>query len=154
MDDKALPHGAALAAFGLAAGFAGAVAMSLSQKAEMAMSGRPPSNTPAEAVEAVTGMGRQDAQSERQLSTAAHLAFGTGLGLGMAALAGVPEPARGLAFFTAAWTAGNTLVTRLGLSDPPSEWSAKQLATDIGHHAVYATATAATFAALRRIARV
>jgi hypothetical protein len=149
-----LTHAAQLAGIGLVAGLVGTLAMSLSQKAEIALTRRPPSKTPAEAIETLTGTEIEDERAEQQLSTAGHLAFGTGLGLGLAALERVPEPARGLAFFAGAWSAGTALITGLGLSDPPTRWDAKKLATDLGHHAVYAAASAAAFLGLRRLARI
>ncbi|WP_294392394.1 hypothetical protein [uncultured Sphingomonas sp.] len=154
MTRDTLTHAAALSGLGLAAGLVGALAMSGSQKAEMAITGRKPSDTPAKAVEEVTGTDVQDPTAEQSLSTAGHLAFGTALGLGLAAMEKVPEPARTIAFFAAAWGAGTSLITGLGLSDPPTKWDRTQLATDLGHHAVYAASAATAFYGLRRLAKV
>jgi hypothetical protein len=154
MDRSNLTAAATLAGLGLAAGLVGTLVMSLSQKAEMTLTGREASDTPAKALETIAGAPEQDDRTQQQLSTAGHLAFGTGLGLGLAALSKVPEPARGVAFFAGAWGAGTALITGLGLSDPPTKWDAKKLATDFGHHAVYAAAAAAAFFGFRRLARV
>jgi hypothetical protein len=153
MKSSSLKQGAAVAGLGLVAGLLGALTMSLSQRAEMAATKRPPSDTPAKAVETISGAEVPE-QAEPPLSTAAHLAFGTSLGLGLAALGKVPEPARGALFFAGAWSAGTALITGLGLSDPPTRWDAKKLATDLGHHAVYAASAAAAFFGLRRLARI
>lgn len=154
MDKSNISHGLQLAGIGLLAGLAGTLAMSLSQSAEMRLTGRKPSDVPAKAVETLVQQPIEDDDSEKQLSTAAHFAFGTSLGLGLAAMAKVPEPVRGAAFFAGAWATGTTLITSLGLSDPPTRWKARQLATDLGHHAVYAATAAAAFFGLRRLARV
>lgn len=144
---------AELAGIGLVSGLAGSLFMALSQRAEMALTGREPSTIPADAIEAVSGVDVPEGEPKHQVSTAGHLAFGTSLGLGLVVLSPLPEPARGLAFFAAAWTAGTTLITRLGLSDPPTRWDAKQLGIDLAHHAVYAATAAATFVGLRRLAQ-
>jgi len=154
MDRTNLTNAAQLAGLGLFAGLIGTLAMTLSQKAEMAITQREASDTPAKAVQTITGVDVPDPKQEQDLSTAAHVAFGTGLGLGLAALAKVPEPARGVAFFAGAWGAGTALITALGLSDPPTRWGGNKLAIDLGHHAVYAATAAAAFVELRRLARV
>jgi hypothetical protein len=145
---------AGLAGIGLAAGLIGTLAMTLSQSAEMALTKRAPSKTPAKAIERLSGAPALGAEREGALSNAGHFAFGTALGLGLVALAPVPEPARGAAFFAGAWGAGTALITGLGLSDPPTKWDADKLAIDLGHHAVYAATAAAAFFGLRRLARL
>lgn len=154
MDKTDVTSTAALAGIGLAAGLVGAAVMLAGQEAEIALTGRETSRTPAKALEKIGGVDDQPAAIEQRLSTAGHFAFGTALGLGMVALAKVPEPARSGLFFAGAWGAGASLITGLCLSDPPTKWRAAQLATDLGHHIVYAAATGATFAGLRRLAKV
>lgn len=141
-----------IAGIGLVAGLAGAIAMALSQKAEMAISGREPSSTPAEAIETISGVEANEAE-EARLSTVGHFAFGTALGLGLAAMDGVPEPARAGLFLGGSWAAGNGLITALGVSDPPTRWTPAQLATDLLHHVVYAAAATAAYFGLRRLVR-
>jgi len=154
MTSDNLSNAAKLAGFGLLAGLAGSLVMLASQRAEMRLTKREGSDIPAEAVEKLSGIDVEDRSTEHQLSTAAHFAFGTGLGLGLAALAKVPEPARGIAFFACAWSAGAALITGLNLSDPPTKWDPAKLAIDLGHHAVYAATAAGTFFGLRRLARI
>lgn len=145
---------AQIAGIGLLAGLAGTAAMSLSQAIEMRLTKRAPSPTPAKAVEALAGVEAPKEATEARLSTAAHIAFGTSLRLGLAAMAKVPEPARGALFLAGSWSAGTALITGLGVSDPPTKWGSRQLATDIGHHAVYAASAALAFVRLRRLVRV
>ena len=153
MKTSDLSRTAGLAGIGLAAGFAGAVLMLMSQKAEMAITNRDPSTSPSKAVEKVTAVDLSETD-EQTLSTPIHLAFGTALGLGLAALTKVSEPARTGLFFAGTWSAGNGLLVALDLSDPPTRWDAKRLAIDVAHHAVYAAGAAATFLGLRRLARL
>jgi hypothetical protein len=154
MNTQDLSRVGTLAGLGLLSGLAGTLVMTLGQKAEMRLTKREPSEVPAEAVETITNTPAPDARQQAQLSTAAHVAFGTSLGLGLVALSKLPEPARGVAFFAGAWGAGTALITGLGLADRPTQWGAQKLAIDLGHHAVYAASAAASFAGLRRLAHV
>jgi hypothetical protein len=155
MDRATVSSAATLAGIGLAAGLVGSVFMLLGQKAEMAATGREPSDTPAKALETMAQVDPpEDDRVQQRLSTVGHFAFGTSLGLGLAALAKVPEPVRGIAFFAGVWSTGTATLTTLGLSDPPTRWTPQQLATDLAHHAVYAATAAAAFFGLRRLAKV
>ena len=142
-----------IAGLGLLAGLIGTLAMSTSQALEMRLTKRKASTTPAEAVETLVGVDVPDWLTEHQLSTAAHVTFGTGLGLGLAALAKLPEPARGAVFFIGSWSAGTAMITGLGVSDPPTKWGVKSLVIDLAHHAVYAGSAALAFSGLQRLAR-
>lgn len=152
MEESRIQRVASLVGIGLLAGFAGAVLMTVSQKVEMAITGRQPSSTPAEAAEKIAGVDLADTDEQR-LSTPLHLAFGSALGLGLAASARVPEPARSALFFAGAWSAGTGVLTGLELSEPPTRWDAKTLAVDLAHHAVYAAGAVAAFVGLRRALR-
>jgi hypothetical protein len=155
MDRTPAATAATLTGLGLLAGLAGAAVMLLSQKAEMSVTGREPSDTPAKALETIARTDPpKDERIQQDLSTIGHFAFGTGLGLGLAALAKVPEPARGLAFFAGVWTIGNGVLTALGLAEPPTRWKREELAVDVGHHAVYAATAAGAFLGLRKLAKV
>ncbi|HEY3779290.1 MAG TPA: hypothetical protein VGL35_14660 [Rhizomicrobium sp.] len=140
-------------AAGLAAGVAGTAAMSASQTAEMALSGRRPSTTPAEAACVLLGIEtRTDAQKQR-FATQAHWGYGTIWGLGQLALRQIREPLRSAVYFLTVWSAGAALLTGLKLSPPPTEWSKHSLLADWMHHAIYAVAAGLTFQAIARIAR-
>ena len=152
MTRKDLAAAGSVAAIGLAAGLVGTLVMSLGQRAEMGLSGRSSSHTPAKAIEAVSGVDVPDGYQDR-VSLWTHLGYGTALGLGLAALAKVPEPARGTIFGTGAWLGGAGLQTALGVNDPPTRWKRAELAIDLLHHAVYAGAAAATFSGLTSLMR-
>jgi len=127
---------------GLLAGLAGTAVMTAGQTVEMRLTGREASTDPAKAVENLTGEEPRDAQGEQALSTAAHFAYGTVLGLTLGLLRDVKEPARTGAFFVGAWGLGVLIETWLHPDQPPPKWNAQQLATDIGHHLVYAVTAA------------
>src|ERR687897_1129448 len=65
---------------GLFAGAAGTAAMTVSSTLEMKLSGRPASQTPAQAAEAVLQVEPKDEESEAQFSNLVHWGYGTGWG--------------------------------------------------------------------------
>lgn len=138
---------------GLAAGLAGTAAMSLSQRVEMAATGRELSATPAKAVCQLLGFETHTQAQEQHLALAAHWAYGTTWGLAQSLLSRVPEPERSLLYFPAVWGVGATLLTGSKLAPPPTQWSTKSLLTDLGHHAIYTAAVSLAFHFLRRFAR-
>lgn len=141
-----------LVGIGLIAGLVGTIVMTLGQKAEMAATGREPSNVPAEAVEQLTGTDLQGEQREAQLSTATHFAYGTALGATLAALDDVPLAARIPAFLAGTWAVGQAIEVGLGVAKPPTQQEPSALAIDIGHHVVYAVVSVGAYALLRRVA--
>lgn len=134
-------------AVGLAAGAVGTIVMTIGQKAEMVATGRAPSPTPSKAVEEVTGI-ELSKDAEQRASTPIHFAYGTALGAGLAALHGVKEPLRTLGFFAGAYGSGQLLLTQLGLAKPPQEQEPVELATELGHHLVYAATAGLAYSAL------
>ncbi|WP_419825125.1 hypothetical protein [Sphingomonas sp.] len=150
MKDASIGLGAKLA-LALGAGLVGATVMLLSQKTEMWATGRGPSMVPAKAAETLTGVTLYDPADEARLSTAAHFAFGTTLGLGVALLDRAPAAARAPLFAAGAWGAGNAIMTALGACEPPTRWSRQALAIDLLHHAVYGAATAGAYAEATRL---
>ena len=139
-------------ALGLVAGLAGTIVMTLGQKIEIALSGRPPSKVPAKAVEEVSGVALATAKDEERASTPVHFGDGTALGATLAAGDRLHPAVRTAAFFGFAWTAGAAITTGLGLSKPPHEQDARSLLTDVGHHIVYAVTAGSAYALLRRAA--
>lgn len=143
---------AAEIARGLIAGLAGTAAMSLSQKAEMALTGRKPSATPAEALCLLLGFETRTEAEEQRLAEEAHWAYGTIWGLGHSLTRPIPEPARSLVYLAAVWGAGTTLLTATRLSPPPTQWTTESLLSDIAHHAVYAGVGGLAYRALGALA--
>jgi hypothetical protein len=132
------------AARGLAAGFAGTVALTASQRIEMAVTGRPPSDLPVKVASGVLGIkprGRQRAL----VGFATHWFNNTSSGLGRAALGalglrGAPAIAGTFVLYVGG---GAVLFRRLGLSAGPS-------AVDVIHAGVYSVATNAAYEFLAR----
>ena len=138
---------------GLAAGLVGTIVMTLGQKAEMAVTKRPASKAPAQAVEKVSGVELASEAEEKRASMPIHFAYGTALGGALAGLDGLREPARTGIFFATAWAGGAALLNALGLAKPPDEQEPAKLATDLGHHFVYAVSAGAAYALLTHFAR-
>jgi hypothetical protein len=70
---------------GLAAGFAGTCALTIAQRIEMRLTGRPPSDLPAQVAEGVLGISPRGRRREL-VGVAAHWVNNTASGLGRAAL--------------------------------------------------------------------
>jgi len=137
---------------GIAAGAVGTLVMTIGQTIEMAITDRPPSATPAKAVEKLTRIELATAADEQRASTPIHWAYGTMLGALLAGLDRIPGPARTGLFFASAWGGGAMLLNALGLAQPPQDQKPRDLVTDIGHHAVYAVSAGAAFALFMSLA--
>jgi len=137
---------------GILAGLAGTAAMTASSMIEARMTGRPPSTTPADAVERVVGIEPEGQEEEQRLSNLAHWAYGTGWGLPRAMLGaiGLSQALATAAHFLAVWGAELIMLPRLGITPPASEWKQGDLLKDAWHHAVYATAAGITYSLLDR----
>lgn len=128
------------AARGLAAGFIGTIALTASQRVEMAVTGRAPSDLPAQVASGVLGISPTGRQREL-VATATHWFNNTGSGLSRAALGalGVHGAPAVAGTFVAYLGGGALLFRRLGLAHGgPS-------AIDALHAAVYAMATNAAY---------
>jgi hypothetical protein len=133
------------AARGLAAGFAGTVALTVSQRIEMSLTGRPPSDLPAQVAEGVLGI-RPRGRRREQVAFATHWVNNTASGLGRAALGavglrGAPAVAGTFLLYMGG---GALLFSRLELAQPGP------LAIDAIHAGVYAVATSTAYELLER----
>jgi uncharacterized protein YndB with AHSA1/START domain len=137
---------------GLLAGLAGGLAMSASTLAEMRLTGRGPSEVPAEAVKRIFGIRKLGETAERRLTTTAHFAVSglTGAAWGTIAAAGLPRQLRAPLLYAMAASPDAAVVPAMGLAPPPWRWSAADLARTVGHHAVYTAVAHAAFARLER----
>jgi hypothetical protein len=134
---------------GLAAGAAGAAAMTLSTATEMRVRGRPASIAPVQAAERATGIRLPSDGARRASSWAGSVAFGTALGLVRPLLGGRPV-ASPAAFLLVASLPDLALVPALGAAPPPWRWGAGELAISALHHAAYAASGEATWRSLER----
>ena len=123
---------------GLAAGFVGTCALTVSQRVEMAVTGRAPSDLPAQVAEGVLRISLRGRRRELA-ATAAHWVNNSSTGLGRAAAGAVGlRGAPALAATMALYLGGQTLLfARLGLERPRP--------VDVLHAAVWASATSAAY---------
>jgi transposase InsO family protein len=137
---------------GLAAGFAGALAMSVSTNAEMRLRGRPPSDAPARALSRLLGVDASTRRRKTRLALAGHLATSLSLGAarGAMATAGVRPAPAGAALLGLALLPEVLAVPALGAAPPPWRWSATDACVSLLHHGVYAGTTNAVYGLLDR----
>lgn len=161
---------------GLIAGLAGTVAITISQMIEMQLTKRGSSEAPMKVANKVLGVEakgkaeleaeKRDPESERneeelkqsvhdnaeQFSQFLHFIYGTGWGVarGVMALAGLKGLPASLAHFGAIWGAAQVMLPAANASEPITKWSPKQIAVDVGHHAVYACAAGVVYDAMDR----
>jgi hypothetical protein len=138
-----LGHLAASVGKGLAAGLVGTAAMTVSSTLEARIRGRAPSSTPADAASKVLGVAPVDEQGEQRFNQLVHWGYGTGWGavrglLGGLGLRGLPANVSHLA---AVWGAEQVVLPATGAAPPATQWGAREIAIDLWHHVVYATAT-------------
>jgi hypothetical protein len=140
---------------GLVAGAIGTAAMTVSSTLEMRARRRPPSLTPAKAVETVLEVEPKDEAAEQRLSNLAHWAYGTSWGAvrGLIDVLGVRGAAAAALHFAAVWGAAIVMLPSLRVAPPPAECGAEELAIDGFHHAVYAGATSAAYDVLGSMTR-
>ena len=145
---------------GLVAGAAGTSALNAVTYLDMAVRGRPASDTPEQSVRRLAGAagvglgGDPGKARNRESGLGALLGYGTGLGAAVAyALAArehrVPRPAAALALSALALLGSNGPLTALGLTDP-RRWTTADWVSDILPHLAYGTVAAAVDGALRR----
>jgi hypothetical protein len=139
---KALGNLGCVVGQGLLAGLAGTAAITLSQAVEMSLTGRPPSSTPAEAVEKVLGIRAVDEEHKAQLAQMVHWGYGTAWGLfrGFLDLLGLQGAEASVVHGIVIWGAATALLPELEVAPPAREWPVKMHAIEGTHHFVYALA--------------
>jgi hypothetical protein len=129
---------------GLIAGLLGTAAITASQRIEMRLRQRPPSNAPATAASKVLDVDdvleQADDTQKRRLSQIVHWGYGTIWGGARALLdvIGLEGIGATLAQFAAIWTTAVTVMPSLEGSKPVTEWKPQEVAISAVHHAVYA----------------
>jgi hypothetical protein len=129
---------------GLFAGLAGTAAMTVSSTLEAKLRNRPPSNAPAKAAEKVLGIDRFASEAaESRFSNLVHWGYGTSWGAvrGVLDAVGLHGTVATLVHGAAVWSAQAVMLPALGVAPPVREWGAQEIAIDVFHHAVYASAT-------------
>lgn len=143
---------------GAAAGAAGTTALNAVTFLDMAIRGRPESQTPKQTVEAlavrahvsVPGRGEELANRTASLGSLSGTATGVAVGVayGLARHLGVRPPlwAGALLASVAALAGSNGPMTALGITDPRT-WSTTDWVSDIVPHVAYGLVTVATYGA-------
>ncbi len=136
---------------GMLAGAVGTIAMTLSERLEMAMTGREASQVPGEvAAHLLPGRDPGAASDVQQLNSPMHWAHGISMGAvrGLLDAGGMRGPTATAAHFALLWGGDALLYRALGVADAPWRWTGAELATDLLHKGVYAVVTGAVYDAL------
>lgn len=125
---------------GLIAGFAGTIAITISQMIEMKITKRQQSNTPVEAAGKVIGFEPKAEEEKEKLSNKVHFAYGTVWGEGRALFSalGLTGMLATLAHFAAVWSTAMIMLPSLKVAPPVKQWGLKSIIIDGLHHGVYA----------------
>ncbi len=125
---------------GLIAGLAGTAAITISQMIEMKITGRKPSNAPADAASKVLDVREVNKDKKEKFTQEVHWTYGTtwGIARGLLGLAGVDGLPATLVHFAAIWGTAMTIEPALGVAPPVTKWEPKTIAVDGVHHLVYA----------------
>jgi hypothetical protein len=133
---------------GLVAGFAGTAAMTASSTLEMKLRGRAASTAPADATAKVLGIERfRDDAAKARFSNLVHWGYGSAWGVvhGLLRLAGLPPAKATAAHLAAVWGNEAVMLPVLDVAPPFWTWGVEEVAIDVWHHVVYATATAVAY---------
>ena len=134
---------------GLIAGFAGTIAITISQMIEMRITKRKASNAPAKAVEKTLHIEATPGNKE-EFSNEVHWVYGTSWGVmrGLLSMAGLKGFAATSLHLASIWGTAVNIQPKLDIAPPLSEWEPKDIAIDILHHAVYAIVAGLVFDAI------
>ncbi|MEU4747051.1 hypothetical protein AB0G02_42240, partial [Actinosynnema sp. NPDC023658] len=134
---------------GLIAGMAGAAVMTVAEKVEQRLTGRPDSHVPAAVLARLAGLSERSVRS-RALNLTMHFGQAALLGVvrSLMANAGVRGPVASAMFTVVRLSNDQILENATGVGAPPQTWPRSELAVDVLHKAVYAFATGAVADAL------
>lgn len=127
---------------GLLAGCAGTLAITASQKLEMAFTGREPSKTPAKVAEKILDIQPKDEAAESRLVQLVHFGYGTvwGLARPIFEAAGIRGHLATIFHWGAVQQGAMVLLPALKVAPPPIKWGRKTVVMEMVHHMVYAAA--------------
>jgi hypothetical protein len=130
---------------GLLSGAAGGVVMTLGEKAEQRLTGRPDSHVPGRVLERLTGAAEHPGRQPRPVNWAMHLGQAALLGVLRSVMAnvGLRGPWASAMFAVVRLTNDQILENATGVGAPPQTWPRPELAVDLLHKTVYAFATGA-----------
>jgi hypothetical protein len=135
---------------GLIAGLAGTITMTLCQMAEMKVTGRKPSNTPANAVREALDVEPVSESKSEEVSNEVHLTYGTSLGMirGILGLVGLKGMIANSLHFLIVWGGKIFMLPSLRVAAPITHENAKTITTDVVHHLVYVTTVGCVYDAI------
>ena len=124
---------------GLVAGLAGAAVMTVGEKVEQRLTGRPDSHVPARVLARLTGLAEQRERQPRWLNLAMHYGQGALVGVlrSVMAQAGLRGPVASGMFTVVRLTSDQILENATGVGAPPQTWPRRELAVDVLHKTVY-----------------
>jgi hypothetical protein len=130
---------------GLLAGAAGVAAMTLAEKVEQSLTGRPNSYVPGHTLERLLGLPARSDRDRRGLNWAMHWGQGVALGVVRAWMArrGFGGPFGSFLFLNLRLSNDQLFENATGIGAPPWTWPRDEQAIDIAHKAVYAFVTGA-----------
>jgi hypothetical protein len=129
---------------GLVAAFVGTAAMTVSSSLEARIRGRAASSAPARATAKVLGIKEfEDDIAAARFNDLSHWGYGTMWGVvrGLLGATGMSPKAATAAHGAAVWGSAQVTLPALEVAPPFVFWGRKEVAIDLWHHAVYATAT-------------
>jgi len=129
---------------GVVAGLAGTAAMTVSSTVEAKLRGRTFSDAPARATAKMLGIKEfEDARAKARFSDLSHWGYGTGWGIarGIMREFGLGPTLATPAHFGAVWGSALVMLPALEVAPPVVFWRKEEIAIDVFHHLVYATAT-------------
>jgi hypothetical protein len=144
------------AALGMIAGAVGTVAMTISERLEMSLTGRAPSTVPGQVgAHLLPGADPEAPADVARLNGPVHWGHGIAMGAirGLLDVAGLQGPSATGAHFALVWGGDAALYRALGIADVPWRWSGDELRADLLHKGVYAAVTGAVYDAARQPAR-
>ena len=135
---------------GMLAGLGGTVVMTLAEKTEQRLTGRPDSYVPARVLARLSGLPEQPGKQSPWLNLAMHFGQGALVGVLRAVMAqsGLRGPWASSMFTVTRLTTDQILENATGVGAPPQTWPRRELVVDVLHKAVYGFATGAIADAL------
>jgi hypothetical protein len=128
---------------GILAGAGGVAAMTLGEKLEQRLTGRPDSYMPAHTLERLLGLRQRPDEERHAMNLGMHIGQAILLGAwrGLMAEGGLRGPRASAAFMVVRLANDQTLENVTGQGAPPWTWPRDELVIDVMHKAVYAFAT-------------
>lgn len=135
---------------GAVAGLIGTGLMTAAQRAEMRLTGRPPSMVPGRVASKLLRLEPEGDEALARVSLRMHWAHGMTQGTVRALIGrlGFRGPAAAATHFALMWGGDALLYRTLGISPWPWQWSLEELAPDVLHKGLYVVATSAAYDSL------